>query len=106
MRRSLCVSLVVAIILSVTFTVSARSEAFAKLDLKKLEAVHRAVEALKSEWKALPRVGPYQEHRANLHVHSHWSHDSRGTIDQILAAAKATGTSVLMFNEHPADHYD
>ena len=106
MRRSLCVSLVVAIISSVTFTASARSDAFAKLELKKLEAVHRAVEALRSEWKALPRVGPYHEHRANLHVHSHWSHDSRGTIDQILAAAKATGTSVLMFNEHPADHYD
>ena len=106
MRRLLCVSLVVAIISSVTFSASGRSDSFAKMEWKKLEAVHRAVEALRSEWKALPRVGPYQEHRANLHVHSHWSHDSRGTIDQILAAAKATGTSVLMFNEHPAEHYD
>ena len=83
-----------------------RSDAFSKLELKKLEAVHRAVEALRTEWRAVPRKGPYQEHRANLHVHSRWSHDSRGTIDEIIAAAKATGTSVLMFNEHPADHYD
>ena len=83
-----------------------RSDAFAKLQLKKLEAVHRAVEALKEEWRAVPRSGPFQEHRANIHVHSLWSHDSRGSIDEIVAAAKATGTSVLMFNEHPADHYD
>ena len=83
-----------------------RSDAFAKLQMKKLEAVHRAVEALKKEWRVIPRSGPLQEHRANIHVHSHWSHDSRGSIDEIVAAAKATGTSVLMFNEHPAEHYD
>ena len=29
-----------------------------------------------------------------------------GTVDEIVAAARATGTSVLMFSEHPADHYD
>ncbi len=106
MRRSLCLYLLATILSTVNFSASGRSDSFAKMELKKLEAVHRAVEALRSEWKALPRVGPYQEHRANLHVHSHWSHDSRGTIDQIVAAAKATGTSVLMFNEHPAEHYD
>jgi hypothetical protein len=64
------------------------------------------VETLRAEWKTVPRPGPFREHRANLHVHSHWSHDSRGTIDEIIAAAKATGTSVLMFTEHPAEHYD
>lgn len=106
MRSSLCVSLATAIIATVSLSASVHSDSFAKMELKKLEAVHRAVEALKPEWRALPRVGSYLEHRANLHVHSHWSHDSRGTIDQIVAAAKATGTSVLMFNEHPADHYD
>ena len=95
-----------ALIIVVALPANARSEAFAKLEPKKLEAVRLAVEALRADWKAVPRIGPFREHRANLHVHSHWSHDSRGTIGEIVAAAKATGTSVLMFNEHPAEHYD
>ena len=44
--------------------------------------------------------------RANLHVHSAFSHDSRGTVEEIVAAAKKVGTQVVMFTEHPADHYD
>ena len=106
MRITACAPFVIAILATVLFTTDARSDAFAKLEPKKLEAVHRAIEALRGEWQALPRRGPYREYRANLHVHSHWSHDSRGTMDEIIAAAKATGTSVLMFNEHPAEHYD
>ncbi len=82
------------------------ADALDKMDPKKLAAVHAAIEALRGEWRAVPRNGPYREHRANLHVHSHWSHDSRGTLEEIVAAAKKVGTSVLMFNEHPAEHYD
>src|SRR5439155_500055 len=50
--------------------------------------------------------GPYLDYRANLHVHSLLSHDSRGTIEEIVAAAKVTGTRVLMFTEHPSERYD
>jgi hypothetical protein len=82
------------------------AEALAKLNAKKLAAVSQAIDALRKDRKEIPRSGPYREHRANLHVHSHWSHDSRGQIEEIVAAAKAAGTTVLMFNEHPADHYD
>ena len=106
MRISECFAVLMAMVLMTLSAANARSDAFEKMELKKLEAVHAAIEALRSDWKGVPRNGPYQEHRANLHVHSHWSHDSRGTIDEIVAAAKAVGTSVLMFNEHPADHYD
>jgi hypothetical protein len=106
MRHLRTIHLVLGLLIAVLIAKDVRSDAFSKLQLKKLEAVHRAVEALRTEWRALPRTGPFQEHRANLHVHSHWSHDSRGSIEEIIAAAKATGTSVLMFNEHPADHYD
>ncbi len=84
----------------------ARADALAKLKPDKLEAVHQAVKALRAEWHKLPRRGPYQEYRANLHVHSALSHDSRGTLAEIVAAAKAAGTSVLMFTEHPSDKYD
>ncbi len=106
MKDSPYLHFVLAVFMAVAVSGNARSDAFSKLDRKKLEAVHRAVEALHSDWKAIPRNGQFQEYRANIHVHSHWSHDSRGAIDEIVAAAKATGTSVLMFNEHPADHYD
>ena len=44
--------------------------------------------------------------RSLLHVHSAFSHDSRGTIEEIVAAAKAVGVRAILFTEHPADHYD
>src|SRR5213079_2733334 len=69
-------------------------------------AVRQAVEALRGQRHKLVRPAPYKDYRAALHVHSALSHDSRGTIDEIVAAAKATGTSVVMFTEHPAEHYD
>ncbi|MFO0919382.1 MAG: hypothetical protein U0872_13860 [Planctomycetaceae bacterium] len=77
-----------------------------RLTSERLAATADAVEKLKAERKELKRPGPYREYRANLHVHSAFSHDSRGKIDEIVAAAKKVGTSILMFNEHPAPHYD
>jgi hypothetical protein len=84
----------------------ARADALAKLKAEKLEEVRRAILALRAERQVQPRSGPYKDYRANLHVHSAFSHDSRGTVEDIVAAAKAVGTRVLMFTEHPADHYD
>src|SRR5262249_48926368 len=69
-------------------------------------AVHKDVLALKSRRQEIVSPGPYRDYRANLHVHSAFSHDSRGRIDDIVTAAKAAGTQVLMFNEHPAETYD
>jgi hypothetical protein len=85
---------------------SARADALAKLKADKLEAVHEAIRALQAERRPPPRPDPYREYRANLHVHSALSHDSRGTLEEIVAAAKVVGTRVLMFTEHPADSYD
>jgi len=84
----------------------ADADALARLKPDRLAAVHAAVEQLAKERQDVDRAGPYRDYRANLHVHSAFSHDSRGTIDEIVAAAKAAGTQVLMFTEHPADHYD
>lgn len=82
------------------------ADALSRLAPDKLEAMHQAVAKLRSERKDLTRAGPLKEYRANLHVHSALSHDSRGTIEEIVAAAKAAGTQVVMFTEHPAEHYD
>src|SRR5262249_35621330 len=84
----------------------ARGDALAKLKPDKLEAVRQSLQKLRGEWRKLERPGPYTEYRANLHVHSKLSHDSRGTIEEIVAAAKTVGTRVLLFTEHPAPHYD
>lgn len=84
----------------------ARADALARLQPDRLEAVRKDVAALRSEWRKLPPAGPFADYRANLHVHSALSHDSRGTLDEIVAAAKAVGTRVVMFTEHPAAHYD
>jgi hypothetical protein len=84
----------------------ARADALAKLKPDKLEAVHQAIQTLRGEWRLTPREGPFLEYRANFHVHSLLSHDSRGTIEEIVSAAKLAGTSILMFTEHPSDKYD
>src|SRR5207237_922923 len=65
-----------------------------------------AVLALQAERQTPARPGPYREYRANLHVHSGLSHDSRGTLDEIVAAARAVGTTVLLFTEHPSERFD
>ncbi|MBM3964173.1 MAG: hypothetical protein FJ308_03770 [Planctomycetes bacterium] len=73
---------------------------------KYLEETRRAIERYAAERKEVTRSGPYREVRANLHVHSELSHDSRGKIDDIVAAAKKAGTEVLLFTEHPSQEKD
>jgi hypothetical protein len=86
--------------------VSARADALVKLKADRLEAVRRAVMALRAERREWQRADSYRDYRANLHVHSYLSHDSRGQLDDIVAAAKRAGTTILMFTEHPSDRYD
>lgn len=85
---------------------AARADALAKLQPDKLEALHKEIAALQAQRQQAARPGPYADYRANLHVHSLLSHDSRGSVAEIVAAAQAVGTRVLLFNEHPAEHYD
>lgn len=94
------------VLLLLALTQPLRADALARLRPERLEAVRRDVAALRAEWRAVPRSGPLAEYRANLHVHSLLSHDSRATLSEIVIAAKQVGTHILMFTEHPADHYD
>lgn len=82
------------------------ADALARLEENHLKAVRATIQSLAKLRKDLPRTGPYKEYRANLHVHSAFSHDSRGTLEEIVAAAKRAGTEILLFTEHPAPHYD
>ena len=81
-------------------------DAIDRLTAERLEAVHQVVVKLKNDRRPLSRPGKLIDFRANLHVHSAFSHDSRGKLDDIVTAAKAAGTQILLFTEHPADHYD
>lgn len=81
-------------------------DAVDRMAADRLQAVHEAVAEFKAARRTVSRPEPLRDYRVNLHVHSAFSHDSRGKIDDIVSAAKAAGTSVLMFTEHPAAHYD
>ncbi|HVU90326.1 MAG TPA: PHP domain-containing protein [Pirellulales bacterium] len=82
------------------------ADALERMRMERLRATHARVLALQNERVPVDLKSAYDDVRALLHVHSAFSHDSRGTIEEILAAAKATGVRVIMFTEHPADHYD
>ncbi len=84
----------------------AAADAVERISLERLRATHEKVLALAKQRKPVALESGYQDYRALLHVHSAFSHDSRGTIDEIRAAAKAAGVRVILFSEHPADHYD
>jgi hypothetical protein len=78
----------------------------ARLLPEKLRAVHEAIENLKTQRRPVHLASDYQDVRCLLHVHSAFSHDSRGTIEEIVAAAKEAGVRVILFSEHPASGYD
>lgn len=86
--------------------VSLGEDALDRMTRRKLQAMREAIESLKKERIDVRQVSPLKTYRANLHVHSHWSHDSRGQIEDIVAAAKRADTDIIMFTEHPAAHYD
>lgn len=81
-------------------------DAIDRLAPERVKRVHEAVEALAAARKPIDREGELEEYRCNLHVHSAFSHDSRGKVEAIVAAAKRAGTDAILFTEHPAAHYD
>ena len=84
----------------------ASADALERMNLERLRATHERVQALAGERVPVDLKSGYDDYRSLLHVHSAFSHDSRGTLEEIVAAAKACGVRVIMFTEHPADHYD
>jgi hypothetical protein len=81
-------------------------DAMDRMPLDNLRRVHDAVQSLKSERRQVSLSSGFQDVRALLHVHSALSHDSRGTLTEIVTAAKDAQARVIMFSEHPANTYD
>jgi hypothetical protein len=85
---------------------TASADMIERLRPEKLRAVHEAIESLKTQRRQVALSDTFEDVRALLHVHSAFSHDSRGTIDEIVAAANEAGVRVILFSEHPASGYD
>jgi hypothetical protein len=83
-----------------------RADAVERLGLERLRATHEQVAALAAQRREVSLTSQYDDYRAQMHVHSAFSHDSNGTIEEIVDAARAVGARVVMFSEHPAQHYD
>ena len=45
-------------------------------------------------------------YRGELHLHSSWSHDSKGTISDLVAAAKLRNINFLFLTDHPHGNRD
>lgn len=82
------------------------ADALERLTLERLKATHAAVALLQARRQPVQLASGYQDVRAAIHVHSHWSHDSRAPIEEVVAGAKAAGVKVILFTEHPAPHYE
>jgi len=85
---------------------TARADAVDRIAMERLKATHEQVEAYQAKLSPVKLNSGYDDVRAILHAHSYLSHDSVGTIDEIIEAAHATNVRVIMFSNHPADTYD
>jgi hypothetical protein len=99
---------VVAVVAWLVFGVApaASADALERMKLERLRATHERVEQLAKQRVPVELKSGYEDVRALLHVHSAFSHDSRGTIEEIVKGAKIAGVRAILFTEHPADHYD
>ena len=52
------------------------------------------------------KVIELNEYKGILHAHTYWSHDSRGSIEEILPAAKQAKLNFLFFSDHPHGELD
>lgn len=82
------------------------ADALERMKLSQLKNVHEAIELLKQDRQPVEIDSGFTDYRGLMHVHSHLSHDSHGTIKEIVKAAHETGVKVIMFTDHPADSYD
>ncbi|MBI3876081.1 MAG: alpha/beta fold hydrolase [Verrucomicrobia bacterium] len=71
-----------------------------RVEPARLKAVHEAREKFARERQPVPEFGLYDDFRAVIHVHAEDSDHTKGTRDEVLAAAKKTGVRIVMFTDH------
>jgi hypothetical protein len=65
-----------------------------------LQAIHNALEALRRQRLILSPLEGWTEFRGVLHAHTLLSHDSHGTVTEIIAAARAARLNFLITTDH------
>ena len=58
-------------------------------------------QALWLKYKMPQKYIDLEAYKGVFHMHSYWSHDSRGRLNEIYTAAKKAGFSFLFFSDHP-----
>lgn len=53
-----------------------------------------------------PQGFQLRDYKGAMHVHSYWSHDSRGTLGELLPAAQKAGLDFIFFSDHPRERID
>src|SRR5687768_11277864 len=71
-----------------------------RLDPERLRAARDARERFARDRQELPALGALEDFRAVLHVHAEDADHTKGTREQVLAAAKQTGVRVVLLTDH------
>ena len=59
-----------------------------------------------SKYQEPEKIIELNKYKGILHAHTYWSHDSRGSIEEILPAAKQAKLDFLFFSDHPHGKLD
>jgi hypothetical protein len=62
--------------------------------------LERSRKELLASYRTTPQVIPLPEYAGVMHAHSFWSHDSRGSLQEILAGAKQAELDFIFFGDH------
>jgi hypothetical protein len=66
----------------------------------------KQVEVFQLKKRDCPLVSNLKTYRGVLHLHSYWSHDSKGTIFELIAAAKLRNINFIFLTDHPHGNLD
>jgi hypothetical protein len=66
----------------------------------------KAVAELNQRWQDPPGITELQTYMGIIHAHSFWSHDSEGTLHDLVPAAKNNGIDFIFLTDHPHGNLD
>lgn len=74
--------------------------------LVRYPGLERHRKELMTLYKETPPITSLNTYRGVMHVHSYWSHDSEGTLHDLIPAAKNAGLSFIFLTDHPHGNSD
>src|SRR5207244_12141242 len=75
--------------------IPSRISTLKRLSADYLKQAHADVEAFARARQPVALKTGYNDYRCVIHAHSYLSHDSRGTIQEVAAAAKSAGVDAV-----------